>query len=281
MLHTRTQHKNARLTPRVRLEMVNKVDNGTLTKSGAGRIYGIHRNTVAKWVKEVKENGNWMCLDSKSTPEKYRVSSGLRKLTEVEARINRRINRDRMRYVREHPGELVHIDTKKMPALEGETASDGKEYLYVAVDDATRYLYAAVMGDKTDDSAHDFLEEVLTTSPFPIDSVMTDNGREYKGKLERGHAFETLLDSEHIKHIYTKPHTPRTNGKAERVIRTIIAWHHMIKFNNRQERSYMLTDFVTWYNSKKGHSSLKGETPVEYLVNHYKHCEKCTQRLGK
>lgn len=280
MLHTRRQHKNARLTPVVRQEMVEQVSSGTLTTSGAGRIYGIHRNTVAKWVKEVQETGNWLCLDSKSTPEKKRISAGLRHLHDIERRINKRLNRDRMRYVREHPGELVHIDTKKLPKLTGETAGDGKEYLYVAVDDATRYLYAAVLPDKTDESARDFLEELLTTSPFPLDAVMTDNGKEYKGKLERGHAFEVLLDAEHVRHIYTKPYTPKTNGKAERVIRTVLAWHRMIAFHDRTERSYMLTDFVTWYNSKKGHSSLRGETPFEYLVDHYKHCEKCTQRLG-
>lgn len=279
MLHTRRQHKNARLTPVVRQEMISKIGNGSLTKSQAGRIYGIHRNTVAKWVKEVSQCGNWLCLDSKSTPEKYRLSSGLRHLEQVEERINKKLSRDRMRYVREHPGELVHIDTKKLPKLEGETIADGKEYLYVAIDDATRFLYAAVLPDKTDETARDFLEEVLTTSPYLIEAVMTDNGREYKGKLERGHGFESLLEEEHIKHLYTKPYTPKTNGKAERVIRTILVWHNMIRFNNRSERSYMLTDFVTWYNQKKGHSSLQGETPFEYLINHYKNCEKCTQRL--
>ena len=276
-MHKRTQHKNARLTPIKRREMVLRVTNGGLTKQGAGRLYGIHRNTVAKWIKEVEEVGNWLCLDETACPEKYRISSALKRLGKVEEKIRKRLARDKMRYVKDHPGELVHFDTKKLPKLEGETATSGKEYLYVAVDDATRYLYAAVMADKTDETAGEFLEEVLTTSPFIIEAVMTDNGREYRGKIERGHSFETLLDGENIKHLYTKPYTPKTNGKAERIIRTILAWHRMILFRDREERSQRLSDFVEWYNSRKSHSSLKGETPFEFLVKHLKLCEKCTQ----
>jgi len=277
-MHKRTQHKNARSTPVVRREMVLRVGNGELSKIEAGRVYGIHRNTVRKWVNEVKEVGNWLCLDEKSCPEKYRVSAGLKRLDQVEAKVQKKMERDRIRYVKDHPGELVHFDTKKLPKLAGETLANGKEYLYVAVDDATRYLYAAVMPDKTDDSAGEFLEEVLATSPFIIEAVISDNGREYKGKIARGHVFECLLDQENIKHVYTRPYTPKTNGKAERVIRTILAWHRMINFTGREERSYRLTDFVEWYNTKKGHSSLKGETPMEFLIKHLKNCQKCTQR---
>jgi transposase InsO family protein len=276
-MHKLQQHKNARLTPLIRQEMVNKIGNGTINKAHAGRIYGIHRNTVSKWVREVDKTGNWLCLDNDSCPEKFRIQRGLKRLDEVQRKINKRLNRDRMRYVKDHPGELVHIDTKKLPFIEGEQ-NKSKEYLYVAVDDATRYLYAAIMGDKTDETAGEFMEEVLATSPFIIDAVMTDNGREYRGKLERGHGFETVLDRENIKHIYTKIKTPKTNGKAERIMRTVMAWHRMIQFGNRQERSYRLSDYVEWYNSKKGHSSLKGETPFEFLIKHLKLCEKCTQR---
>jgi transposase InsO family protein len=258
--------------------MVARVRDGELSGAQASRVYGIHRNTVRKWINEVKQVGNWLCLDERSCPEKYRVSAGLKRLNQVETKIQKKLERDRIRYVKDHPGELVHFDTKKLPKLEGETLADGKEYLYVAVDDATRYLYAAVMPDKTDDSAGEFLEEVLSTSPFIIQAVMSDNGKEYKGKITRGHVFESLLDRENIKHIYTRPYTPKTNGKAERVIRTILAWHRMINFTSRKERSYKLTDFVEWYNTKKGHSSLKGEIPLEFLVKHLKNCQKCTQR---
>jgi transposase InsO family protein len=276
-MHTWRQHKNARLTPLVRQEMVQRINKGGVTKTDASRQYGIHRNTVAKWVREVDEIGNWLCLDKDSCPEKFRIQRGLKRLDEVEKKINKRLNRDRMRYVKDHPGELVHIDTKKLPSIEGDT-DKSKQYLYVAVDDATRYLYAAIMSDKTDETAGEFMEEVLVTSPFIIDAVMTDNGREYRGKIEQGHTFETILEREHIKHVYTKIKTPQTNGKAERMMRTIMSWHRMIQFTSRDERSYRLSDFVEWYNSKKGHSSLKGEVPFAFLVKHLKLCEKCTQR---
>jgi len=242
-MHKRNQHKNAKLTPMVKQEMVARLGTGEVNQSQAGRIYGIHRNTVAKWVKEVGETGNWLCLDKTSCPEKHRVSSALKRLTRVEERIQKRLERDMLRYVKDHPGELVHFDTKKLPRLAGE-----------------------------------FLEEVLATSPFVIEAVMTDNGKEYKGKIERGHAFEVLLDKENIKHVYTRPYTPKTNGKAERVIRTIMMWHRAVQFANREDRSYKLSDFTEWYNTKKGHSSLNGEIPLEYLIKHLKNCQKCTQR---
>jgi len=277
-MHKRTQHKNARLTPKVRQEMVFRLGNGELTKTKAGRVYGVHRNTVTKWVKAVEETGNWLCWDKTSCPEKHRMTAALNRLQRVETKIQKRLQRDSIRYVKDHPGELVHFDTKKLPKLRGETLADGKEYLYVAIDDATRYLYAAVMADKTNQTAGEFLEEVLATSPFVVEAVMTDNGKEYRGKLERGHAFETGLDKEHVKHYYTKPYTPKTNGKAERVIRTILAWHRAVNFTSREDRSYGLTDFVEWYNTKKGHSSLAGETPLGFLINHLKRCQKCTQR---
>lgn len=280
MLHTYTQHKNARLTPIKRREMVSLIQSGDLTLQTASQKFQVHRNTVAKWVKDHQDAGNWLCLDKKSTPEKHRVSSGLKYIEQLSARIERRVERKRMLYTREHLGELIHIDTKKLPKLAGETAQDGKEYLYVAVDDCSRWVYAAVMPDKTDESAAGFLDEVLTVSPVPIQAVMTDNGKEYRGKLERGHAFETLLDEEHIKHVYTKIRTPKTNGKAERMIRTIMMWHRAVRFESREQRSYLLTDFIDWYNTKKAHSSLKGETPFEFVVNHYQHCNECTQRLG-
>lgn len=195
-----------------------------MSKTEAGRVYWIHRNTVRKWVNEVRQVCNWLCLDERSCPEKYRVSAGLKRLSQVETRIQKRLERDRIKYVKNHPGELVHFDTKKLPKLQGETLADGKEY-----------LYAAVMPDKTDSSAAEFLEEVLTTSPFIIEAVMSDNGKEYKGKITRGHVFECLLDQENIKHVYTKPYTPKTNGKTERVIMSILAWHWMINFTNKTD----------------------------------------------
>ncbi|GEM_PF-5963094 len=227
--------------------MISQIGNSEINKVFAGRIYGIHRNTVRKWVKEVDETGNWLCLDKDACPEKFRIQRGLKRLDNVQKKINKRLNRDKMRYMRDHPGKLVHIDTKKLPSIEGDS-NKSKEYLYVVVDDATRYLYAAIMGDKTDKAVVEFMEEVLATSPFIIDVLMTDNGKEYRGKLERRHNFETILDRENIKHIYTKIKTPKTNGKVERIVRTIMAWHRMIQFRDRSERSYRLFDFVEWYN---------------------------------
>jgi transposase InsO family protein len=231
-------------------------------------------------VKDYDGEGNWLCLDKKSTPIKHRLACGLKYIRQVEAKIKKKVERQRMLYHREHLGEFIHIDTKKLPYLNQETAASGKEYLYMAIDDCSRWAYAAVLPDKTDDSAATFLDELLTVTPVPVTAVLTDNGKEYRGKLTRGHAFEVLLDQEKVKHIYTKIKTPKTHGKAERMIRTILMWHRTIQFESREQRSYLLTDFIEWYNTKKGHSSLKGQTPFEFMIKHYQHCEKCTQSLG-
>jgi transposase-like protein len=157
--------------------MVSLVKTKQLTKERASQRFNIHRNTVSKWVKDFQESGNWLCLDKKSTPEKYRLSSGLKYIDTISAKISKKVERKRMLYNREHLGELIHIDTKKLPKLEGETMAHGKEYLYVAIDDCSRWVYAAVMPDKTDESAASFLDEVLTVTPVPIQAVMTDNGK--------------------------------------------------------------------------------------------------------
>jgi transposase InsO family protein len=257
--------------------MVEQVKKGNLTQVEAADKYGIHRNTVAKWVEQVTGEGNWLCLDTRPCPKRYRVRVGLRKLELLEERIKRRLAREKMLYVRKHPGELVHIDTKKLPKLEGETSLDSKEYLFVAVDDTSRTLHSAILPDKTDESAAAFLEEVLEVSPYMVRAVMTDNGKEYRGKLERGHAFETILDQQNIKHVYTKVRTPKTNGKAERVIRTIMTWYRKTHFTDRLDRNYQLTDYTDYYNTQKPHASLAGQTPLDFLADHIQHCELCTQ----
>jgi transposase InsO family protein len=169
-----------------------------------------------------------------------------------------------MLYTREHLGELIHLDTKKLPRLEGETAKDGKEYIFVAIDDCSRWAYATVMPDKTDDSAAAFIDEVLTVSPVPIQAVMTDKGKEYRGKLERGHA---------AGHRYSFLHKLVCIYPSR-------FWTRLLRIITHSS-STLPKDFISWYNTRKGHSSLKGETPYEYIINHYKLCQECTQRLGR
>jgi len=100
MLHTPKQHKNARLTPVVRREMIQEIEDKQLTQQAASDKYNVHRNTVRKWVKDSQENGNWLCMDKKSTPEKYRLSSGLQYVNKVADKIQRSVERKRMLYTR-------------------------------------------------------------------------------------------------------------------------------------------------------------------------------------
>lgn len=113
---------------------------------------------------------------------------------------------------------MLHGDTKRLPLLEGETAFGRREYLFVAIDDFSRELYAAILPDKTQNSSRAFLEQVLEECPYTIEQYYTDNGKEYRGDPKH-HAFMTLCREQKIEQLFTKVKTPRTNGKAERVIK--------------------------------------------------------------
>ena len=127
----------------------------------------------------------------------------------------------------------------------------------------SRELYAAILPDKTADSAAKFLtEQVIEPCPYLIECVYSDNGSEYKGGAS--HAFGTACYENGINQKFTRPARPQTNGKAERVIRTIMEmWHEKQSFDSPEHRQKELCRFVNFYNTVKPHGSLDGNTPFE------------------
>lgn len=167
------------------------------------------------------------------------------------------------RYEKEYPGEMVHADTKLLPRLTGETKTTPRERLYVGIDDFSRFLVADILPDKSQESSAIFGEIALERMPFDIKDWYTDRGTEWKGTSE--HAFVLWCKEHDITQHFTKPRTPQTNGKAERVIRTLLTeWHRKHRFSSREERRRLLYAFVDRYNHERQHGTIQ-ETPIERL----------------
>jgi transposase InsO family protein len=194
---------------------------------------------------------------------------GLKRLAKIEAELEKKLKTQAKRYNKNYPGEMFHSDQTKLPLLKGETPFSKPEHLFVGIDDFSRELYAAILPDKTQYSAANFLKQVLEECPYTIEICYTDNGTEYKGNPKM-HAFAKLCQENNIEQRFTRIKTPRTNGKAERVIRTIMEmWHKKTEFNNRVHRKQELIRFVNYYNTVKPHKGINNLTPMEKLINYF------------
>jgi transposase InsO family protein len=201
----------------------------------------------------------------KSTNKRYlSVRYGIKRLAKVEASLERRKKAEARRYHKHYPGEMMHFDTKRLPLLKGESKDKSRDYLFVAVDDFSRELYAAIRPDKTQTSAAAFLAQVIAESPYTLECAYSDNGTEYKGTPE--HAFAALCAAHGITQAFTRTKRPQTNGKAERVIKTLLdMWHAKTAFASRQDRQLSLARFVNFYNTVKPHAGINNMTPYEKL----------------
>lgn len=193
---------------------------------------------------------------------------GIKRLAKVEQKLEQKLRSKAKRYNKKYPGELMHFDTKRLPLLTGETGTQAREYLFVAIDDYSRELYVAIMPDKTQFSAADFLGQVIDECPYTIEYTYSDNGKEYKGTPD--HAFVKLCTQKGIGQKFTRVKRPQTNGKAERVIRTLREmWHQKTQFKSRTQRKTELLRFVNGYNNCKPHKSLENKTPMEQLIAYF------------
>jgi transposase InsO family protein len=183
------------------------------------------------------------------------------------------------RYERQQPGELIHLDTKKLGRIGGvghritgersgqsRTRGIGWEHLHVAIDDASRLAYTELMPDERQDSACAFLARALAffaAHGVKVERVMTDNGSAY-----RSHAFRRQVVAAGLRHIRTRPYTPRTNGKAERFIQTSLReWAYAVAYSSSDERRQAMAPFIDRYNTKRPHSALAHQTPWLRLNN--------------
>jgi transposase InsO family protein len=179
-------------------------------------------------------------------------------------------------YERPRPGELIHIDVKKLGRIgrPGHRVNDdrrtrsrgiGWEYVHVAVDDATRLAYVEVLDDEKGVTAAGFLRRAIAFfARFGIraERVLTDNGSCYRAVV---HALACRALG--IRHLRTQPYRPRTNGKAERFIRTLIdGWAYGAVYRTSTERTTALAGWLDWYNRLRPHRSLGRKPPLTRLA---------------
>jgi transposase InsO family protein len=177
-----------------------------------------------------------------------------------------------VRYEHKHPGDLIHFDIKRLARIvkpghrvhgdyTRKTTGAGYEYLHIAIDDHSRIAFAAILPDQTHQSAIRFFlmtRAFYSRFGFTIKRVLTDNGSCY-----RDHRFRTLLFQQRIRHRFTRPYTPRTNGKAERFIQTTLnEWAYARTYQNSDQRQAQLDPWLHDYNFHRQHASLNHNTPA-------------------
>ena len=188
--------------------------------------------------------------------------------SKVEHELEDRRKREARRYNKSYPGELVHFDSKRLPLIKGEDQTLPREYLFVAIDDFSRELYAGIFPDKTQYSSELFLRQVVDECPYTIEYTYSDNGKEFKGASK--HAFVTGCSQFGIGQKFTRINRPQTNGKAERVIRTLMEmWHQQEIFRDRKSRQINLLRFINFYNTVKPHKGIDNMTPYEKLIEYF------------
>jgi transposase InsO family protein len=217
-------HKNTRLLPKQRQEIFDTYHNGNIQVTDLAKRYRVSRVTIYKVLREVRTG---QVFQRKSTNVQYRtLSYGIRRLAKIEERIQEKLKTQARRYNKSYPGEMVHVDGKRLPLLTGESRKTHPyEYMYVGIDDYSRELYAVILPDKRGVTAARFMRRVIDECPYTIECIYSDNGKEFKG-IPKHHAFMVVCEEAGINQKYTKVGRPQTNGKAERVIRTLMdMWH--------------------------------------------------------
>jgi transposase InsO family protein len=301
-------HANAKTGPRSRLLMVTRIEDEGWTLAPAASAAGASVRTTSKWLSWYRLEGRDGLLDRSSAPfsiphrtpeDRVRAIAIFRRLRMTAAEITEvlqmplstvsailtRIGLGRLsaleppeppnRYERRHPGELLHIDVKKLGRIrraghrvtgskKGQARGIGWEYVHVCVDDATRLVYVEVLEDERAQTAIGFLRRALAffrRHGVQVRGVMTDNGSCYRSTV---HAL--ACKALQIKHLRTRPYRPRTNGKAERFIRTLLGgWAYGAIYRDSRERKDALPGWLDYYNRRRPHRSLGNQSPLQRL----------------
>ena len=303
-------HQNARHTPRGREFLVQRVLREGRSRRSVAEEVGVCTKTVSKWVRRYQSEGRPGLLDRSCRPHRSPGATspglvqrivGLRRLRWTGKRIaqacavsrgtvsrilsRRRLSRSRdldpprpvNRYTHEAPGDMVHLDIKKLGRFErpghrvtGDRRQDspgaGWEYVHVAVDDASRLSYAAVKPDERQETAVAFLREALAFfrrhGIRHVHRILTDNGACYRSKR-----FRAACRSRGITHRFTRPYSPQTNGKAERFIQTALReWAYAEEYASSEQRKERLPEWLQAYNYLRPHGSLNDQPPVSALA---------------
>ena len=304
-------HKNARTTRHGRALMVHRIGEEGQHPGEVAAAFGVSRRTVYKWLARFRDGGEAALADRSSAPRRRPRRLGPARVAAIEAlrrrrwtspRIARRLempvstvgtvlrrlglNRLKalepkepvIRYERARPGELVHIDTKKLGRIDGighritadRTArkrGSGWEYLHVCIDDHSRLAYTEILEAETGQAAAAFLERAaqwFARCGVRIERVMTDNAFAYA----RSRAFKATLNRLGARHITTKPYRPQTNGKAERFIQTALReWLYARAYSSSHHRTADMNRWLHYYNHHRPHAGIQATTPAARLNN--------------
>ena len=176
------------------------------------------------------------------------------------------------RYEKKTPGELAHIDLSMVPKDIRSSFKTKDMYVAAACDDCTRIVYTEILNDKKASTLTYFFARSLSWFKriynFEYEAVMSDNGSEFKGTLEREHPFEVFCKEIGIKHIYTQPYRPQTNGKIEafwRIIKNEFFYHNT--FKSKEDIVMNLGNYLFEYNHLRRHGGLNYLTPFDKLLN--------------
>jgi transposase InsO family protein len=312
-------HAKAPLSPIGRLRVVDRVLGQSWSVRAAAEAAGVTERTLYRWLARFKAEGAPGLVDRSSapkhvphrtSPERVAAIAALRRLRMTAAEIAellgmalstvcavlKRIGlgkRSRLepieppnRYERRYPGELVHVDVKKLGRIlkpghrvtgnrrgQAHTHRDGKdvrlagwEFVHIAIDDRSRLAYAEVLNDERGATAVAFLRRAVAWFEqfgIRVERVMTDNGSPYVSSV---HALACRELS--IRHLRTRAYRPRTNGKAERFIQTLLReWAYVRLYGNSHERTAALPGFLERYNWRRPHGSLGHQPPGSRLTN--------------
>lgn len=303
-------HKNARMTVHGRALLVKRVDSEGWGVAEAASAAGVSERTAFKWLARSRSGGERMLHDRSSAPARCPHRLPAATVAEIErlrrtrmtgpqiarqlamprstvGAVLRRLGLGRLsaldpkppvvRYERAAPGELIHIDTKKLGRIDGighritgdrrgQKKGIGWDLVHVCIDDASRLAYTEILPDEKKASACAFLTRALAffqSHGVTVERVMTDNGSAY-----RSHDFRDLCVANRLRHIRTRPYTPRTNGKAERFIQTSLReWAYARAYNSSAERTDAMIPWIDAYNTQRPHSALANQTPWLRLNN--------------
>lgn len=309
-------HRRAKLTALGRRLLVDRILVDGMAVAHAADMVGVSRQTAWKWLRRFELEGPAGLEDRSSRPSRspralprtrvdailaarhehrfgpHRLAPivGVPRSTIGDVLVRHGLSRLRdqdgptgvpVRYVRERPGELLHIDVKKLgriPDGGGHRVHGrgprparlrrlGYDYLHVAVDDMSRVAYVAAFSDERGTTCAKFLLDAaafFASHGVRIERVLTDNAKNYT----LSHAFAAALSAIGARHKLTRPFRPQTNGKAERFNGTLLTeWAYVRRYDSNQARLDALPGFVHSYNLDRPHGSLNGQAPMTILVN--------------
>jgi transposase InsO family protein len=304
-------HQNARLTPLGRAAMISRIEFEGWSVARAAEAFGISRQTVSKWLQRHRRGGERRLHDRSSAPRRCPRRTSAEIVDQIQtlrrqrmtgpaiarslglARstvglILRRLGLGQLsaleprppivRYERAAPGEMIHLDIKKLGRFTteghrvtgdrrlGRSKKAGWDFLHVCVDDASRLAYTEILPSEGQHDTTAFLERALawlSRHGVAVQRVMTDNGSAYRSKL-----FAKALQAAGARHVRTKPYTPRTNGKAERFIQTSLReWAYGRPYACSEDRSNAIKPWTDAYNLTRPHSGIGGLTPWQRVNN--------------